>query len=41
MRSVPADWHPPQQLKLVYQELIEDRSTYPDERGLAYWRGRG
>lgn len=39
--SVPADWRPPQPLKLDYQELIEDRSVYPDEQGLAYWRGRG
>lgn len=38
--QIPPNWQFHQELVVVDQELIEDRSTYPGESGLAYWRGK-
>ncbi|MDO4683213.1 MAG: hypothetical protein Q4B17_10570 [Lautropia sp.] len=38
--QIPPNWQFHQELVVVDQELIEDRATYPDESGLAYWRGK-
>ena len=38
--QAPANWQRGQQLQVVDQYLVDDRSVYEGEKGFEYWRGR-
>ena len=38
--QAPANWKRGQQLQVVDQYLVDDRSVYEGEKGFEYWRGR-
>lgn len=38
--QAPANWQRGQQLQVVDQYLVDDRSVYKGEQGFVYWRGR-
>lgn len=38
--QIPANWKRGEQLEVVDQYLVDDRSTYPNERGFLYWRSK-
>lgn len=37
--EVPSGWQWPHELRFVDEYIIDDRSVYPGESGLRYWRG--
>ena len=38
--QAPANWQRGQQLQVVDQYLVDDRSVHEGEKGFEYWRGR-